>query len=181
MLVIGGSEPSGVLDRVMGDGTSRSLVDQMMLVDQVGYLADDLLAKVDRASMAVSLEVRVPILDHRVVEFAWRLPRAMKIRNGQGKWLLRQVLYRYVPPTLVERPKMGFSVPIDNWLRSLLRPWAEDLLGSDRLDRSELLRPEPVREAWRRFQAGRGGSGMGLWAVLVFLAWEDHWLGAVTP
>ena len=181
MLVIGGSEPSAVLDRVMGDGTSRSLIDQMMLVDQVGYLADDLLAKVDRASMAVSLEVRVPILDHRVVEFAWRLPRAMKIRNGQGKWLLRQVLYRYVPPTLVERPKMGFSVPIDNWLRSLLRPWAEDLLGSDRLDQSELLRPERVREAWRLFQAGRGGSGMGLWAVLVFLAWEEHWLGAVTP
>jgi len=180
MLVIGGSEPSGVLDRVMGDGTRPSLIDQMMLVDQIGYLADDLLAKVDRASMAVSLEVRVPILDHRVVEFAWQLPRAMKIRNGQGKWPLRQVLYRYVPPTLVERPKMGFSVPIDNWLRSRLRPWAEDLLGGDRLDRSELLRPEPVREAWRQFQAGRGGFGMGLWAVLVFLAWEDHWLGGVT-
>ena len=178
-LVVGAGRLSGVLDRVMGDGAKLSLVDQMMLVDQVGYLADDLLAKVDRASMAVSLEVRVPILDHRVVEFAWQLPRAMKIRNGQGKWLLRQILYRYVPPALVDRPKVGFSVPIDSWLRGALRPWGDDLLASGQLDRSDVLRPDRVREAWRRFQSGRGGTGLGLWAVLVFRAWEEHWLGGV--
>jgi asparagine synthase (glutamine-hydrolysing) len=148
----------------------------MMLADQLVYLPDDLLAKVDRASMAVSLEARVPILDHRVAEFAWRLPRALKIRDGQGKWLLRQVLYRHVPKEMVDRPKVGFSVPIGSWLRGPLREWAEDLLAPTSLQRTGIVRSEPVRRAWAEFQNDPGRSGQGIWALVMFQAWSERWL-----
>jgi asparagine synthase (glutamine-hydrolysing) len=148
----------------------------MMLADQRVYLADDLLAKVDRASMAVSLEIRVPILDHRVVEFSWRLPRSLKIRDGQGKWLLRQVLYRHVPRELVDRPKVGFSVPIDRWLRGPLRPWAEDLLVPCDLERNGALCAKPILSAWQKYKTGRSRGGLGLWAILMFQAWRQRWL-----
>ena len=146
---------------------------RMTLYDLVTYLPDDILAKVDRASMAASLEVRSPLLDHRVVEWAWRLPFAMKRRRGVTKWILRQVLHRYVPPRLVDRPKMGFSVPLDRWLRGPLREWAEHLLRSDRVEAAG-LRPAPVRDAWRRHLAG-GVDEHRLWAVLMLVAWRERW------
>jgi asparagine synthase (glutamine-hydrolysing) len=159
--ILSGCEPANLLDR-------------MMLADQLFYLPDDLLAKVDRASMAVSLEVRAPLLDHRVVEFSWRLPRSLKLRDGVGKWILRQVLYRRVPKELVERPKMGFSVPIDRWLRGPLKQWASELLSPDELARTGLLNPTAIREAWQGFQLGRS-AGAALWAVIMFQAWRARW------
>ncbi len=161
----------GILD----GGQPAHLLDRMMLVDQLTYLPDDLLAKVDRASMAVSLEVRTPLLDHRVVEFSWRLAHSLKVRGSLGKWALRQVLYRRLPRHLVERPKMGFSVPIDRWLRGPLRKWAEGLLSYDELGRSGLLDPAPIIGAWRELREGRRPAGPALWAVIMFQAWRARW------
>ena len=171
--VQGGVESDGGWERTMGRGEPAALLDRMMLTDQTFYLADDLLAKVDRCSMAVSLEARVPILDHRVVEFSWRLPADLKVRHGQGKRLLREVLYRHVPRALVDRPKVGFSVPIDAWLRGPLRSWAEDLLAGDRLSRGGMLDAKAVRRAWSRFLAGETGLGLGMWALLMYQAWAE--------
>jgi asparagine synthase (glutamine-hydrolysing) len=151
------------------------LLDRMMLADQMTYLPDDLLAKIDRASMAVSLEVRAPLLDHRVVELSWRLPRSLKLRGTMSKWILRQVLYRRVPRALVERPKMGFSVPIDRWLCGPLRQWADALLTSDELGKGGLLDPQPIVRAWRDLLERRRQTGAALWAVIMFQAWRARW------
>jgi len=170
-IVLGAKEPPTVLtDRAqwarLADFTQR-----MMYLDLVSYLPDDILVKVDRAAMGVSLETRVPLLDHNVVEFAWRVPLSMKIRNGQGKWLLRQVLYRYVPKELVERPKTGFGVPIDVWLRGPLRDWAESLLDEARIRREGFFDPKPIRQKWHEHLAGRHNWQYYLWDVLMFQAW----------
>ena len=149
---------------------------RMMLADSVLYLPDDILCKVDRAAMATSLETRAPYLDHRVAEAAWRLPMDMRIRDGTGKWALRQILYRHVPRELIERPKTGFSVPLGHWLQGSLRDWAESLLDERRLREEGYFDPVQVRRAWREHLSGRRNMMQKLWAVLVFQSWKDHWL-----
>ncbi|MBU4415540.1 MAG: asparagine synthase C-terminal domain-containing protein, partial [Proteobacteria bacterium] len=131
--------------------------------------------KVDRASMGVSLESRAPYLNHHIVEFAWRLPLAMKVRNRQGKWLLRQLLYRYVPKELIERPKMGFGIPIGTFLKGALRPWAEALLDERRLQREGFFRPEAIRKKWLEHLSGRRNWEYDLWAVLMFQQWKEYY------
>jgi asparagine synthase (glutamine-hydrolysing) len=148
---------------------------QLLKADLVSYLPDDVLTKVDRASMAVSLETRAPFLDRGVLEAAWRLPTSTKVRDGTSKWVLRRILYRHVPPELVDRPKMGFGVPLADWLRGPLRPWAEDLLSPDALTRHGLLDPAPVRRAWKLHTDGRQDLGYELWDVLMLQAWLDRW------
>jgi len=171
--VLGGSEPTTVLSDGSSSFSDYDYLERMMAWDQLGYLPDDILVKVDRAAMAVSLETRVPILDHRVVEFAWRLPLSIKARHGESKWLLRQVLYRYVPKELVTRPKMGFAVPIDAWLRGPLRDWAEALLDTSRLQREGFFSPQPIRRKWGEHLSGQRNWQYHLWNVLMFQAWLE--------
>jgi len=171
-VVTGATEPKGP---IFDPAIARALpdpLDRMQYLDTVTYLPDDILTKVDRASMAVALEARVPILDHRVVEFAWRLPSRFKMRFGKGKWLLRQLLYRHVPKHLVERPKSGFAVPIGAWLRGPLRPWAEELLSEERLSAGGLLNAAPIRARWQEHLEGRRNWHASLWNVLMFQAWR---------
>ena len=170
-LVSGGVEPPGPFTDPREWARLPDFERRMMYLDLVTYLPDDIMVKVDRAAMSVSLETRAPFLDPRVVEFAWRLPLAQKIRGGQGKWLLRQLLYRHVPRHLVERPKMGFAVPVGAWLRGPLRDWAEALLDERRLRADGYFNPGPIRQRWHEHLGGRRNRADELWSVLMFQAW----------
>jgi asparagine synthase (glutamine-hydrolysing) len=169
----GVDEPLVALTEPARSPAGLGFTEWMMWVDLVSYLPDDVLAKLDRASMSVSLESRVPLLDHRVAEYAWRLPLAWKIRDGAGKWPLRQLLYRRVPRELVDRPKQGFAMPLGPWLRGPLRDWAESLIAQDRLAREGYFAPGVVRARWAAHLAGQRDASPELWPVLMFQAWLD--------
>jgi asparagine synthase (glutamine-hydrolysing) len=180
-LVVDGGEPATVLASATGRANLDQYAEEMMLLDTLTYLPDDILVKVDRASMAVALEVRAPLLDHRVLEFAWQLPLALKLHGGQGKLLLRRVLGRYVPERLFERPKAGFAVPIYRWLRGPLRDWAEGLLDEARIRREGFLDPQPIRQVWQALLRGHTEWAYGgelIWGILMFQAWLESTLQA---
>lgn len=177
-MVTGGILPPNLLDDRARWPALSDPVARMMLLDGLTYLPGDILTKVDRAAMAVSLETRAPFLDRDVVEFAWSLPMHMKTHDGSGKWLLRQLLDRYVPRSLIDRPKVGFAIPLDTWLRGPLRDWAETLLAEDRLKIEGFFDPVPIREAWRRHLAGEVSFGSRLWSILMFQAWLETQSGA---
>ena len=172
-VVINSSEPYPTCVKPASWNEASCLEHAMMAADAKTYLSDDILTKVDRAAMANSLETRVPFLDHKVFEFAWSLPLDYKIRNGQGKWILRQILYQYVPKKLVERPKAGFGIPLDEWLRGPLRDWAEALLDENRLEREGYFYTEHVRLKWREHLSGKKNWQYHLWSVLMFQAWLE--------
>lgn len=177
-IVIGGRETVDKLWNGAMHDRMPDFIERMQYLDAVTYLPDDILVKVDRASMANSLEVRVPLIDHRIVEFCYRLPKHMKIRERQSKWLLRQVLYRHVPKELFDRPKMGFGVPIDKWLRGPLRDWAEDLLDQRQLEEDGIFNPASIREHFDQHLSGKRSWEDRLWVVLMFQAWKRQWIDA---
>ena len=175
-LVLGGDGGDTAAGCSRSPVSNGGITEQMLWSDLVGYLPDDILVKLDRAAMAVSLETRVPFLDRTILDLAWRLPLGAKLRGGKTKWLLRQVLERHVPAALVERPKMGFGLPIGPWLRGVLAPWADDLLDERRLRDQGLLDPVPIRRAWDLHRSGRRDLGYELWDVLVLQSWMDRWM-----
>jgi asparagine synthase (glutamine-hydrolysing) len=172
-IVLNSKEPSTFLTNYKPKLPGLDDQQQMMALDSLTYLPDDILVKIDRAAMAISLETRVPFLDHRVVEYAWRIPQSLKLRNGQSKWILRQILYKYVPKKIIERPKMGFGIPIGTWLRGPLRDWAECLLNATRLRQQGYLNPDLIRAKWSEHLSGKRNWQYHLWDVLMFQSWLD--------
>jgi asparagine synthase (glutamine-hydrolysing) len=172
-MVVGASEPVSRLREIMARTSPMIFEEKMMYWDLVSYLPGDILVKVDRAAMAVSLETRVPMLDHRVMQFAWTLPLHMRVRAGEGKWLMKQLLSRHVPREITDRPKTGFGIPIDVWLRGPLNDWAEALLDESRLRQEGFFDPAPIREKWREHLGGNRNWAYWLWDVLMFQAWWE--------
>lgn len=171
-----GSEPPFLEDRIKELPPGLNFVERMMFLDTLTYLPSDILCKVDRASMSAALEARVPFLDNDIAELAWSLPLQTKICNGVGKWPLREVLHRYVPRELFDRPKAGFGIPIGEWLRGSLRTWAEELLSEKNLEESGYFNVEVVRQHWAEHLSGRRNLQHTLWSVLIFLAWKRKWI-----
>lgn len=172
--VIDGCEPATHLTGLNPELGVLNAVERMMALDMVSYLPDDILVKLDRAAMGVSLEGRVPFLDYRIIEFAWSLPLHYKLRDGQTKWPLRQILYRHVPRELMDRPKMGFAIPLHDWLRGPLRDWAENLLDEGKLQREGYFHPAPIRKIWTEHLSGERNWMAQLWSVLMFQAWLEE-------
>jgi asparagine synthase (glutamine-hydrolysing) len=172
-VVVGGHEPPSIFMDEGAADARMSMTEWMMFIDALTYLPDDILTKVDRAAMSVSLETRVPLLDHRVVEFAWSLPVGMRVRPGRPKALLRDVLYRYVPRALIDRPKMGFGVPIGRWMRGPLRDWVESLIAVDRLKGDGFFRPDPIRLMWEEHLSGQRNWQYLIWDIVMFQSWLD--------
>ncbi len=173
-IVIGGQDRDTAITDKTGWPEVPDFTHRMMHLDMETYLPGDILTKVDRAAMGVSLEGRIPLLDQHLIEFAWTIPTAMKVRNDQGKWLMRQALYRHVPQKLIDRPKRGFGIPLDVWLRGPLRDWAEDLLSETRLKREGYFHPAPIRQKWQEHQSGTRNWHFYLWDILMFQAWLNR-------
>jgi asparagine synthase (glutamine-hydrolysing) len=173
-IVIGGQDRDTAITDKTGWPEVPDFTHRMMHLDMETYLPGDILTKVDRAAMGVSLEGRIPLLDQHLIEFAWTIPTAMKVRNDQGKWLMRQALYRHVPQKLIDRPKRGFGIPLDVWLRGPLRDWAEDLLSETRLKREGHFHPAPIRQKWQEHQSGTRNWHFYLWDILMFQAWLNR-------
>jgi asparagine synthase (glutamine-hydrolysing) len=168
------TEPSGLLNDPAQWMETEDFRLQMMLIDTLTYLPDDLLVKMDRASMGVGMETRTPFLDHRLIEFAWRLPMTLKVHARISKWILRQVLYRHVPPALVDRPKQGFAAPLYRWLTTDLRDWAEELIAEPRLRQEGFFDPRPIRDKWKRLLSGESEWKYALWSILMFQSWLEQ-------
>ncbi|HHJ13128.1 MAG TPA: asparagine synthase (glutamine-hydrolyzing) [Gammaproteobacteria bacterium] len=173
--LVPGTPGSTLLDDPTPAALSHDPAGWMMFQDMRTYLPDDILCKVDRAAMGISLETRAPFLDPGVLVVSARVPEVMKIRDGKGKWILRQILFRHVPPSLIERPKTGFGIPVGDWLRGPLRPWAEDLLSEASLGREGYFEPAPIRRAWADHLSGRRDWTHRLWIILMFMAWRARW------
>lgn len=172
-IVLGLSPQSQYRNNLETPDCLSSITEKMMYMDMINYLPDNILQKVDRASMNVSLESRAPFLNHHIVEFAWSLPISMKIKNDKSKWLLREVLYKYIPKELIERPKMGFGVPLDSWLRGPLKEWAEDLIDEKKLIDNGFFNPEPIRKKWKQHISGRYNWQYPIWNILIFQDWIE--------
>ncbi len=170
-IVIGGHDPQTSITNTADWPRVSDFTHRMMHLDMETYLPGDILTKVDRAAMGVSLEGRIPLLDTNLIEFAWKVPYSMKVRNGQGKWLMRETLYRHVPKSMIDRPKRGFGVPLEHWLRSELRDWAEDLLSESRLKREGYFNAAPIRQKWQEHLSGTRNWHFYLWDILMFQAW----------
>ena len=164
-------EPIDLITSSSSHPRSADFSELMMYLDSVTYLPEDILTKVDRASMAVSLEARVPLIDHELVECAWSLPQRFKIRDGEGKWILKQIVHRHVPEAMMRRPKMGFGVPIDKWLRGPLKSWASELLDRDRLTAEGFFEPSVVCDLFERHLSGKAQLELQLWSILMFQSW----------
>ena len=175
-IVIGGSQPSVPLGSAEWQARGLDMTEGFMYADLLSYLPNDILVKVDRATMAVALEARAPLLDISVFEYGWSLPMHMKIRNGKGKWVLRELLARHMPRSLFERPKQGFGMPVGEWLRNDLREWAEDLLDEGRLKQDGYLDAASVRAVWTEHLAGKANHAQRLWCALMFQAWKRRWM-----
>jgi asparagine synthase (glutamine-hydrolysing) len=174
LLITKETEPHTFMEHHFAALTGIGEISQMMAMDLLSYLPDDILVKVDRAAMGVSLETRVPFLDHRLIEFAWTVPMSMKIKNGQNKWLLRHLLNRYVPSQLIERPKMGFGMPLSEWLRGPLQNWVDGLLDEPRLHQEGIFNPQPVCHMWQQHRQGKGNFAYLLWNILMFQVWLEQ-------
>jgi asparagine synthase (glutamine-hydrolysing) len=171
-IVIDGKDPVTAITDTESWPRVSDFTHRMMHIDMETYLPGDILTKVDRAAMGVSLEGRIPLLDTDIIEFAWRIPYHMKVRDGRGKWLMREVLYKHVPKKLIDRPKRGFGIPLEHWLRGPLRDWAEDLLSEARLRREGFFHPAPIRQKWAEHLSGTRNWHFYLWDVLMFQAWH---------
>ena len=172
-VVLNSTEPGTFLTSYKPNINQLNNYEQMMILDLISYLPNDILTKVDRTSMASSIETRVPLLDHKLIEYVWKMPHNLKFRNGQSKWILRQILKKYVPETLTERPKKGFGIPLHSWLRGPLRDWAENLLDEKKLLKEGYFDAKIVREKWDDFILNKKNWHQDLWNILMFQAWLD--------